>query len=77
MHSEDSKFSDTLVSDACELVVKWPATVITDVKMGEVIDGEISNPHSRKAYEVYEKGKLLGMINTEIFFRPPARIVPT
>lgn len=69
MHSEDNKFSDTLVGDVSELVVKRPTTVTMNAKIGEVIDGMISNPLSRKVYVVDEKGKLRGMVNTETILR--------
>lgn len=69
MHPEETKFSDTLVGDVYEQVVKRPATVTMEAKIVDVIDGMIANPLSRKVYVVDGKGKLRGMINTDTVLR--------
>ncbi len=65
----DKKFSDTLVSDVYELMVKRPSTVKKDGEIKEVIEAMLQNPISRKVYVVNDDGKLLGMINTETLLR--------
>lgn len=69
MLESDKLFSETLVSDVYELVVKKPSTVKKEGKIKEVIESMLQNPLSRKVYVVDDDGKLLGMINTETILR--------
>lgn len=62
-------FSDLLVSDVYELVVKEPSTVRTGSKIREVFDQYIKSPTSRSVYVVDDEGKLLGAVNTETLLR--------
>lgn len=62
-------FSDLLVSDVYDLVIKEPATVRTGSKIREVFDEYLKNPVSRKVYVVDEQGKLMGAVTTETLLR--------
>jgi CBS domain-containing protein len=62
-------FSDLLVSDIYDLVIKEPATVSSGSKIREVFDEYLKNPGSRKVYVVDEEGKLLGAVTTETLLR--------
>jgi CBS domain-containing protein len=62
-------FSDLLVSDIYDLVIKEPATVRSGSKIREVFDQYLKNPGSRKVYVVDEEGKLMGAVTTETLLR--------
>jgi CBS domain-containing protein len=62
-------FSDLLVGDVYDLVIKEPATVRTGSKIREAFDEYLKNPGSRKVYVVDEEGKLLGAVTTETLLR--------
>jgi CBS-domain-containing membrane protein len=62
-------FSDLLVEDVYELVVKDPTTLPSGSKIRQVFDEFLSNPVSRKVYILNEEGKLLGAVNTETLLR--------
>jgi len=69
MAEGDKKFSETLVGDVYELIVRTPTTVREGAMISEVIDGMLSNPVSRKVYVVDSTGKLLGIVSTETILR--------
>jgi CBS domain-containing protein len=69
MPDAEKKFSETLVGDVYELIVRTPTSVREDAQVREVIDGMLSNPLSRKVYVVDGQGKLKGIITTETILR--------
>lgn len=69
MAETDKKFSETLVGDVYDIIVKRPATVTVDNTICDVIGGMLGNPVSRKVYVVDKQGKLLGMVNTDTVLR--------
>jgi CBS domain-containing protein len=69
MAETEKKFSETLVGDVFDLIVKRPTTVTVDDTVNDVIGGMLGNPVSRKVYVVDKKGKLLGMVNTDTVLR--------
>jgi CBS domain-containing protein len=62
-------FSDFLVEDVYELMVKDPATVKAGSKIHDVFDMFLQNPISRKVYVVDDEGKLMGAVTTETLLR--------
>ncbi|HEY3418927.1 MAG TPA: CBS domain-containing protein [Methanomassiliicoccales archaeon] len=62
-------FSDLLVSDVYDLVIKEPSTVKTGSKIHQVFDEYLKNPGSRKVYVIDDEGKLLGAVTTETLLR--------
>jgi CBS domain-containing protein len=62
-------FSDLLVSDVYDLVIKEPSTVKTGSKIHQVFDEYLKNPVSRKVYVVDDCGKLMGAVTTETLLR--------
>ena len=62
-------FSDLLVEDVYELVVKDPTTVDSGSKIHQVFDEFLKNPVSRKVYVVNAEGKLMGAVTTETLLR--------
>ena len=62
-------FSDLLVSDVYDLIVKEPSIVKVDSKIRLVFDEFVKNPVSRKVYVVDEDGKLIGAVTTETLLR--------
>jgi len=62
-------FSDLLVEDVYELVVKNPSALPSGSKLRQVFDEFLNNPVSRKVYILNEEGKLLGAVNTETLLR--------
>jgi CBS domain-containing protein len=62
-------FSDLLVGDVYDLVIKEPSTVKTGSKIHEVFDKYLKNPISRKVYVIDDEGKLLGAVTTETLLR--------
>ena len=58
-------FSDLLVSDVYDLVIKEPSIVKAGSKIRLVFDEFLKNPVSRKVYVVDEEGKLVGAVTTE------------
>ncbi|MDW5561742.1 MAG: CBS domain-containing protein [Methanomassiliicoccus sp.] len=69
MGDTDKRFSETLVGDVFDLIVKRPTTVIGDSTISDVIEGMLGNPVSRKVYVVDEQEKLLGMVTTDTVLR--------
>lgn len=69
MAETDKKFSETLVGDVFDLIVKRPTTVTVDDTVNDVIGGMLGNLVSRKVYVVDKQGKLLGMVNTDTVLR--------
>ena len=69
MAEKDKRFSETLVSDVFDQIIRKPATVTLDDTINEVIEGMLNNPVSRKVYVVNKQGKLLGMVNTDTVLR--------
>jgi CBS domain-containing protein len=65
----DKRFSETLVNDVFDLIVKGATTVSVEDTMSDVIEGMLGNPVSRKVYVVDRQGKLLGMVNTDTVLR--------
>jgi CBS domain-containing protein len=62
-------FSDLLVEDVYELVVKNPSALPSGSKLRQVFDEFLNNPVSRKVYILNDDGKLLGAVNTETLLR--------
>jgi CBS domain-containing protein len=62
-------FSDLLVEDVYELMVKDPSTLNEGAKIRQVFDEFLNNPVSRKVYILNDEGKLLGAVNTETLLR--------
>jgi CBS domain-containing protein len=62
-------FSDLLVSDVYDLVIKEPSTVKIGSKIHQAYDEYLKNPVSRKVYVVDDQGKLLGAVTTETLLR--------
>ncbi|MGD0818034.1 MAG: CBS domain-containing protein [Methanomassiliicoccales archaeon] len=62
-------FSDLLVEDVYELVVKDPSTINEGSKIREVFDEFLKHPVSRKVYVINEEGKLIGAVTTETLLR--------
>ena len=58
-------FSDLLVSDVYDLVIKEPSIFKAGSKIRLVFDEFLKNPVSRKVYVVDEEGKLVGAVTTE------------
>jgi len=69
MGETDKRFSETLVKDVFDLIVKGATTVSVEDTMSDVIEGMLGNPVSRKVYVVDGQGKLLGMVNTDTVLR--------
>lgn len=69
MAETDKRFSETLVNDVFDLIVKGATTVSVEDTMSDVIEGMLGNPVSRKVYVVDGQGKLLGMVNTDTVLR--------
>ncbi|MBI0584545.1 MAG: CBS domain-containing protein [Methanomassiliicoccus sp.] len=69
MAVSEKKFSEALVSDVYEIMVKRPAVVTGDASIGDVIEGMLNNPVSRKVYVVDGQGALVGMVNTDTVLR--------
>ena len=62
-------FSDLLVSDVYDLVIKEPSMVRAGSKIQEVFDQFLKNPVSQKVYVIDEEGKLLGAVTTQTLLR--------
>ena len=62
-------FSDLLVEDVFELIVKDPTTIDSGAKIRQVFDEFLKNPVSRKVYVLNEEGKLMGAVTTETLLR--------
>jgi CBS domain-containing protein len=62
-------FSDLLVSDVYDLVIKEPSVVKSGSKIHQVFDEYLKSPISRKVYVVDDNGKLLGAVTTETLLR--------
>ena len=62
-------FSDLVVEDVFELIVKDPTTIDSGSKIRQVFDEFLKNPVSRKVYVVNEEGKLMGAVTTETLLR--------
>ena len=69
MAETEKRFSDTLVGDVFDLIVRRPATVTAGSSVNDVIDGMLGNPVSRKVYVVDDERRLLGMVNTDTVLR--------
>ncbi len=69
MAEKDKRFSETLVGDVFDQIIKRPTTVTVEDTINEVIEGMLNNPVSRKVYVVDKQGKLLGMVNTDTVLR--------
>lgn len=69
MAESEKKFSETLVGDVFDQIVKRPTTVTPESTINEVIEGMLNNPVSRKVYVVDQEGRLLGMVNTDTVLR--------
>lgn len=67
--ADDKKFSDLLVADVYDQVVKTPARLRKDASIREAIELMIQNPLSRKAYVVDDDGRYLGTVNSETVLR--------
>jgi CBS domain-containing protein len=62
-------FSDLLVEDVYDLVVKDPTTIDSGAKIRQVFDLFLNNPVSRKVYVLNEEGKYVGAVTTETLLR--------
>ena len=62
-------FSDLLVSDVYDLVIKEPPMVRAGSKIQEVFDQFLKNPVSQKVYVIDEEGELLGAVTTQTLLR--------
>ena len=62
-------FSDLLVSDVYDLVIKEPSMVRAGSKIQEVFDQFLKNPVSQKVYVIDEEGELLGAVTTQTLLR--------
>jgi CBS domain-containing protein len=69
MSETEKRFSETLVGDVFDQIVKRPTTVTGESTINDVIEGMLGNPVSRKVYVVDEQEKLLGMVNTDTVLR--------
>lgn len=58
----EKKLSESLVKDIDYLVVKNPTTVHKNAPIKEVLKSIVSDLHTRHAYVVDDKGKLIGSI---------------
>jgi CBS domain-containing protein len=62
-------FSDLMVEDVYDLVVKDPTTIDSGAKIRQVFDEFLNNPVSRKVYVLNEEGKYMGAVTTETLLR--------
>ncbi len=62
-------FSDLLVEDVFELIVKDPTTIDSGSKIRQVFDEFLNSPVSRKVYVLNEEGQLMGAVTTETLLR--------
>ena len=67
--ADDKRFSDLLVADVYETMVKTPSRIKKDASIRDAIELMIQNTLSRKVYVVDDDGKYLGTVNSETILR--------
>ncbi len=67
--ADDKRFSDLLVADVYETMVKTPSRIKKDASIRDAIELMIQNTLSRKVYVVDDDGKYLGTVNSETVLR--------
>ncbi|MBC7108176.1 MAG: CBS domain-containing protein [Methanomassiliicoccales archaeon] len=69
MDHVSKRFTETIVGDVYDLIVKRPSTVKSSAKIRDAIEEMLQNPVSRKVYVVDDDGKLIGTVTTETILR--------
>jgi CBS-domain-containing membrane protein len=63
------KFTELLVEEVSDSLIKQPSTITKGASIRDVIDTMLEDPVTRKVYVVDDEGKLVGMVTTATLLR--------